>query len=155
MSAVRKTDLTPYFYLNEYSDCAYTYRSKHNPVARLRRFMHHILFFWPGETAHALACESARGRYSAALIRGPYGITNMIKKIVLTAAVAAFAASLASAPAFAMKKHAKMAKKCTAGQMTTGKPNNFGWAVVSSCGMDGKMYAMPAMCYTPSGMCPK
>ncbi len=79
----------------------------------------------------------------------------MIKKIVLTAAVAALAASFASAPAFAMKKHAKMAKKCTVGQMTSGKPNSMGWAVVSSCGMDGKMYAMPAMCYTPSGMCPR
>ena len=68
----------------------------------------------------------------------------MIKKIVLTAAVAAFAASFASAPAFAMKKHSKMAKKCVAGQMHTGKPNSMGWGVVSSCGLDGKMYAMPA-----------
>ena len=95
-----------------------------------------------------------RVRKTAALIRGPYGITNMIKKIVLTAAVAAFAASFASAPAFA-KKHSKMAKKCVAGQMTTGKPNAMGWGQVSSCGMDGKMYAMPAMCYVPSGMCAK
>jgi hypothetical protein len=78
----------------------------------------------------------------------------MIKKIVLTAAVAAFAASFASAPAFA-KKHHKMAKKCLAGHMTTGKPNSMGWAAVSGCGLDGKMYPMPAMCYTPSGLCPR
>jgi hypothetical protein len=55
----------------------------------------------------------------------------MIKKIVLTAAVAAFAASFASAPAFA-KKHHKMAKKCLAGHMTTGKPNSMGWAGLRS-----------------------
>jgi hypothetical protein len=78
----------------------------------------------------------------------------MIKKIVLTAAVAALAVSFASAPAFA-KKHHKMAKKCTVGTMTTGAPNSMGWAPVSGCGMDGQMYAMPMMCYTPSGMCPK
>ena len=95
-----------------------------------------------------------RVRKTAALIRGPYGITNMIKKIVLTAAIAAFAVSFASAPAFA-KKHSKMAKKCVVGQMHTGKPNSMGWAPVMGCGADGKMYAMPAMCYVPSGMCAK
>ena len=79
----------------------------------------------------------------------------MIKKIFVTAAVAAFAVSFASAPASAKKHSKKMAKKCVAGQMMTGKANKMGWAVVSGCGMDGKMYAMPAMCYTPSGMCPK
>lgn len=78
----------------------------------------------------------------------------MIKKIVLTAAVAAFAASFASAPALA-KKHNKMSKKCMTGHMMTGKPNSMGWAAVSNCGFDGKMYPMPMMCYTPSGMCPK
>jgi hypothetical protein len=78
----------------------------------------------------------------------------MIKKIFVTAAVAAFAASFASAPALA-KKHNKMAKKCVAGKMTTAKANAHGWGQVSSCGFDGKMYPIPSFCYVPSGICPK
>jgi hypothetical protein len=77
----------------------------------------------------------------------------MIKKIVLTAAVAAAAVSLATTPSFAKK--AKKHAKCTAGMMTTGAPNSMGWGAVSGCGLDGKMYPMPMMCYTASGMCPK
>jgi hypothetical protein len=78
----------------------------------------------------------------------------MMKKIVLAVAVAATAVSFASTPSFAKKGHHKMSK-CTMGTMSTGKANSMGWAVVSGCGMDGKMYPMPAMCYTASGMCPK
>ncbi len=76
----------------------------------------------------------------------------MIKKIVLTAAVEAFAVSFASAPSFAKGK--KMSK-CTMGTMTTGKANSMGWGMVSGCGADGKMYPMMTMCYVASGMCPK
>lgn len=79
----------------------------------------------------------------------------MIKKIVLTAAVAAFAVSFAPTASFAKKMHKHHAHKCTMGHMMTGKPNSMGWAQVKGCGADGKIYTMPAMCYTASGMCPK
>lgn len=79
----------------------------------------------------------------------------MIKKIVLTAAVAAFAVSFAPSASFAKKMHKHHAHKCTMGHMVTGKPNSMGWAHVMGCGADGKMYMMPAMCYTASKMCPK
>jgi hypothetical protein len=77
----------------------------------------------------------------------------MIKKIFVTAAVAAIAVSFASAPSFAKGK--KKANKCVAGKMVTGAPNAYGWGMVSSCGFDGKMYPLPTMCYVPSGICPK
>lgn len=77
----------------------------------------------------------------------------MVKKIVLAAAVAAVAVAFAPTASFAKKTH--KSHKCAVGHMVTGKPNSMGWAPVAGCGMDGKMYRMPAMCYTASGMCPK
>lgn len=79
----------------------------------------------------------------------------MIKKIVLTAAVAAFAVSFAPTASFAKKMHKHHAHKCTMGHMVTGKADNMGWAPVMGCGADGKMYNMVMRCYTASGMCPK
>lgn len=78
----------------------------------------------------------------------------MIKKIFVTAAIAAFAVSFASAPSFAKGKK-KAANKCVAGKMVTGKANAYGWGQVSSCGLDGKMYATPTFCYVASGICPR
>ncbi|HWJ99231.1 MAG TPA: hypothetical protein VNR41_00805 [Xanthobacteraceae bacterium] len=78
----------------------------------------------------------------------------MIKKIFVTAAVAALAVSFASAPSFAKGKK-KAANKCVAGKMMTGPANAYGWGLVKSCGFDGKMYPLPTMCYVPSGVCPK
>jgi hypothetical protein len=76
----------------------------------------------------------------------------MIKKIVLATAVAAFAVS-APTLSYAKKMH-HAAKKCTAGQMMSGKPNAMGWAPVMSCGADGKMYPTMMMCYSGSQLCP-
>jgi hypothetical protein len=79
----------------------------------------------------------------------------MIKKIVITAAVAVAAIAFAPTASYAKKAHKSHVQKCTAGHMATGQANKFGWAPVSSCGLDCKMYPLPAMCYTASGLCPK
>lgn len=79
----------------------------------------------------------------------------MIKKIVLATAVAAVAVAFAPTASYAKKAHKSHMQKCMAGHMATGQANKFGWAPVMGCGMDGKMYPMPAMCYTASGMCPR
>lgn len=79
----------------------------------------------------------------------------MIKKIFVTAAVAALTVSFASAPSFAKGKKKAASKKCVAGQMTTGPANTFGWGQVSACGFDGKMRAMPSFCFVASGLCPR
>jgi hypothetical protein len=76
----------------------------------------------------------------------------MIKKLVLAAAVAAVATAFAPTASFA-KHH--MMKPCTAGSMLTGKPDKSGWGQVEMCGLDGKWYPEPMMCYVPSGLCPK
>jgi hypothetical protein len=76
----------------------------------------------------------------------------MIKKIVLTIAVAAFAVSAPTA-SFAKKMH-HHASKCTPGQMMSGKPNAMGWAPVMACGADGKMYQTIMMCMMASSLCP-
>ena len=80
----------------------------------------------------------------------------MIKKLVIAVAVTAFAASSFSTASFAAKKgKAKaVAAKCTMGTMASGKPNQFGWAPVMSCGADGKMYPTLMMCYSGSQLCP-
>ena len=78
----------------------------------------------------------------------------MIKKIILAATVAAVALSFAPTVSFAKKARAHHASKCTAGQMASGKPNQFGWAPVMSCGADGKMYPTMMMCYSGSSLCP-
>jgi hypothetical protein len=75
----------------------------------------------------------------------------MIKKLVLITTVAAVATAFAPTVSFAKK----MAHKpCVSGTMASGKANNMGWAPVSMCGMDGKMYPTMMMCYGPSGLCP-
>jgi hypothetical protein len=76
----------------------------------------------------------------------------MIKKIVLAAAVAAFAVS-APTVSYAKKMH-HPAKKCTMGAMASGKANSMGWAPVMGCGADGKMYPTLMMCYMGSQLCP-
>jgi hypothetical protein len=78
----------------------------------------------------------------------------MIKKIFVTAAIAAFAVSFASAPSFAKSKK-KAASKCVTGQMTTGAPNTFGWGQVSACGFDRQMHPLPSFCFVASGLCPR
>jgi hypothetical protein len=74
----------------------------------------------------------------------------MIKKLVLAVAVAAVAVSFAPTASFAKKAKAK---PCTMGTMASGKATN-GWAPVSMCGMDGKMYPTMMMCYSGSQLCP-
>jgi len=78
----------------------------------------------------------------------------MIKKIILTAAVAAIALSVASTASFAKKGGKAKAKPCTMGQMASGKPNQFGWAPIMACGADGKMYQTMMMCMMASSFCP-
>jgi len=87
-----------------------------------------------------------------ALIGGLTQGLNMIKKIVLAAAVAAVAISFA--PTVSHAKKAKAAKPCMMGTMASGKANAMGWKPVSMCGMDGKMYPTLMMCYGPSSLCP-
>ena len=79
----------------------------------------------------------------------------MIKKLVIAAAVAAVAVSFADV-SYAKKGKGKAAapKPCTMGTMASGKPNQFGWAPVMSCGADGKMYQTMMMCYMGSSLCP-
>jgi hypothetical protein len=77
----------------------------------------------------------------------------MIKKLVLAVAVAAVAVSFAPTASFAKKMHHKAAP-CTMGTMASGKANSMGWAPVSMCGMDGKMYPTMMMCYGASSLCP-
>ena len=76
----------------------------------------------------------------------------MIKKLVLAAAVAAVATSFASTASFAKKM---MHHPCTSGTLTSGKANEWKWAPVSMCGLDGKWYPTLTSCYVPSGLCPK
>jgi hypothetical protein len=81
----------------------------------------------------------------------------MIKKLVLAVAVAAVAVSFAPTASFAKKMHHKGHHKgapCTMGTMASGKANSMGWAPVSMCGMDGKMYPTMMMCYGASSLCP-
>ena len=78
----------------------------------------------------------------------------MIKKLVLAVAVAAVAVSFAPTASFAKKMHHKKAAPCTMGTMASGKANSMGWAPVSMCGMDGKMYPTMMMCYGASSLCP-
>jgi len=75
----------------------------------------------------------------------------MIKKIVLAVAVAAVATAFASTASFAKKAP----KPCTPGSLETGKANEWKWAPVSICGLDGKWYPTLTSCYVPSGLCPK
>ena len=77
----------------------------------------------------------------------------MIKKLVLAATVAAVATAFAPTVSFAKYHH--VMKPCTPGSMSTFKLNNMGWAQVEMCGMDGKWYPWPMMCYVPSNLCPK
>ena len=77
----------------------------------------------------------------------------MIKKLILIASVAALATAFAPTTSFAKKGKGKPAK-CTTGQMMSGKPNQFGWAPVMTCGADGKMYPTMMMCYMASSTCP-
>jgi hypothetical protein len=78
----------------------------------------------------------------------------MIKKLVLAVAVAAVAVSFAPTASFAKKMHHHKAAPCTMGTMASGKANSMGWAPVSMCGMDGKMYPTMMMCYGASSLCP-
>ena len=96
----------------------------------------------------AASCKNFSG-----LNQGPdTGFLDMIKKLVLAVAVAAVAVSFAPTASFAKKM--KAAKPCTMGTMGSGKANSMGWAPVSTCGMDGKMYPTMMMCYMGSQLCP-
>jgi hypothetical protein len=100
-----------------------------------------------------LSCALASCEDFPGLKQGPdTGFLNMIKKLVLAAAVAAVAVSFAPTASHAKKMH-KM-KPCTMGTMASGPANSMGWAPVMGCGMDGKMYPMLMMCYMGSQLCP-
>ena len=78
---------------------------------------------------------------------------KVISKCVLIAAVASLAVAGSVSTSFAAKKKkAAVAAACVPGTWKGTTCGN-GWCTVSWCGVDGKWYAGPGVCWQP--FCPK
>jgi hypothetical protein len=79
---------------------------------------------------------------------------NMLRKLILAAAVTAVATSFLPSSSFAKNAHKAKEQPCSVGQVCMNKPDKAGWGTVMRCTYDGKMIGDFSPCNVRSGMCP-